>query len=123
MKKSSKIEIISLILLLFSFQLIGQQRNYTILVSFDGFRWDYTNRGLTPNLDFIKDNGVHAVSLKPCFPSKTYPNHYSIVTGMYPENHGIIANSFTNPSNNQKYSLYDSQNYSVSFRTIILMES
>jgi len=108
MKKLSKIKFLSLVLFLLSIQLIGQQRNYTIIISFDAFRWDYPDRGLTPNLDFIKENGVHALSLQPCFPSKTFPNHYSIATGMYPENHGIIANSFTNPFNNQKYSLYDS---------------
>jgi predicted AlkP superfamily pyrophosphatase or phosphodiesterase len=108
MKSNINIRIITLILILCSLQLIGQQRNYTILISFDAFSWDYPDRGLTPNLDFIKENGVHALSLKPCFPSKTFPNHYSIVTGLYPENHGIIANSFTNPYNEQKYSLYDS---------------
>ncbi len=107
MKKSSKIKIIILVLFLCCIQLLGQQRNYTILISLDAFRWDYPNRGLTPNLDFIKENGVHALSLQPCFPSKTFPNHYSIITGLYPENHGIIANSFTNPFTNQKFSLYD----------------
>lgn len=104
----SKLKIACLVLFLFSLQIFGQTRNYTIVISFDGFRWDYPNRAITPNLDFIKENGVHALSLKPCFPSKTFPNHYSIVTGLYPENHGIIANSFINPFNQQKYSLYDS---------------
>lgn len=104
----SKIKILGLIVFLNSILIFGQQTNYTILVSFDGFRWDYPKRGLTPNLDFIKQNGVHALSLQPCFPSKTFPNHYSIVTGMYPENHGLIANSFTNPQTKQKYTLYDS---------------
>ncbi len=108
MKKLFTVKILSLYLFLFTIQILAQQKNYTILISFDGFRWDYLNRGLSPNLDFIKENGVHALSLKPCFPTKTFPNHYSIVTGLYPENHGIIANSFTNPFNNQKYSLYDS---------------
>ena len=84
-----------------------QSQNYTILISFDAFRWDYPNRGITPNLDYISKNGVHAISLQPCFPSKTFPNHYSIITGMYPENHGIIANGFTNPATNQTYTLYD----------------
>ncbi len=84
-----------------------QSQNYTILISFDAFRWDYPNRGITPNLDYISQNGVHAISLQPCFPSKTFPNHYSIITGMYPENHGIIANGFTNPATNQTYTLYD----------------
>jgi|WetSurMetagenome_2_1015567.scaffolds.fasta_scaffold06232_2 ectonucleotide pyrophosphatase/phosphodiesterase family member 5 len=101
------IAFIVLIFAIFSFRLAGQQRNYTILISFDGFRWDYPNRGITPNLDFINENGVHALSLKPCFPSKTFPNHYSIVTGLYPENHGIIANDFTNLKTHQKYSLWD----------------
>ena len=108
MKKLSVLKILYLILILSSFQILAQSKNYTILISFDAFRWDYPERGLTPNLDFIKQNGVHALSLQPCFPSKTFPNHYSIVTGMYPENHGIIANSFTNPQTKQKYTLYDS---------------
>lgn len=97
----------SLILILFTIQLSAQPRNYTIVISFDGFRWDYPSRGLTPNLDFIKENGVHALSLQPCFPSKTFPNHYSIVTGLYPENHGIIANDFTNQNTKQRYTLWD----------------
>jgi predicted AlkP superfamily pyrophosphatase or phosphodiesterase len=108
MKKLFIVKILSLFLFLFTIQILAQQKNYTILISFDGFRWDYPNRGLTPNLEFIKENGVQALSLQPCFPSKTFPNHYSIVTGLYPENHGIIANSFTTPFNKQRYSLYDS---------------
>jgi predicted AlkP superfamily pyrophosphatase or phosphodiesterase len=94
-------------LLIIQFSLNAQTKNYVIMISFDGFRWDYPNRGLTPNLDFINENGVHALSLKPCFPSKTFPNHYSIVTGLYPENHGIIANDFANMNTRQKYSLWD----------------
>lgn len=107
MQISSKLKIISLFFFLISIQLFAQQRNYTILISFDGFRWDYPNRGLTPNLDFIRENGVHALSLKPCFPTKTFPNHYSIVTGLYPENHGIIANSFIDPITNEIYKIGD----------------
>ncbi len=73
----------------------AQTQPYVILISFDGFRWDYVNRGITPNFDFIKEAGVSAKSLRPCFPSKTFPNHISIVTGMYPEHHGIISNNFS----------------------------
>jgi len=83
------------------------QNNYTIIISLDAVRWDYPHRGITPNLDFIAKNGVHAISLQPCFPSKTFPNHYSIITGMYPENHGLIANGFTNPATMESYTLYD----------------
>jgi predicted AlkP superfamily pyrophosphatase or phosphodiesterase len=108
MKTLNQIKIIVFLFVISTIQLTGQNRNYTILISFDGFRWDYPDRGITPNLDQINKNGVHALSLKPCFPSKTFPNHYSIVTGMYPENHGIIANSFNNPYTKEKYSLYDS---------------
>lgn len=63
-----------------------------ILVSFDGCRYDYPSLAQTPALDQIEAEGVKAKGLKTSFPSKTFPNHLSIVTGLYPENHGIIAN-------------------------------
>jgi predicted AlkP superfamily pyrophosphatase or phosphodiesterase len=78
-----------------------------VLVSIDAFRWDYLNRSITPALSQIKKEGVSAISLQPSFPSKTFPNHTSIITGMYPENHGIISNSFTNPYSNERYSMGD----------------
>jgi len=80
---------------------------YVILVSFDAFRWDYLNREITPNLDKIKVNGVSALSLRPTFPSKTFPNHQSIITGMYPAHHGIIANTFGDPFNKTIYRMGD----------------
>ncbi len=86
--------ILILALILISITVYSQQPPTVILVSFDGFRWDYLHRGITPNLQKIIDNGVHALSLQPSFPSKTFPNHYSIITGMYPQNHGLISNSF-----------------------------
>jgi len=64
-----------------------------ILISMDGFRWDYTERTDTPNFDFLIENGVRAESLIPVFPSFTFPNHLSIATGLYPENHGIVSNT------------------------------
>lgn len=105
-----KFRILLLLFLIFFFNSslnFAQTKNYTILISFDGFRWDYSNRGFTPNLEFIKNNGVHALSLKPCFPSKTFPNHFSIVTGMYPQNHGIIANNFLDPVTGELYQVGD----------------
>ncbi len=83
------------------------ERPYTVLVSFDGFRWDYSHRDITPTLDSIRVNGVSALSLEPVFPTKTFPNHYSIITGMYPSNHGIIQNYFENPFTNEIYRLGD----------------
>lgn len=64
-----------------------------VLISMDGFRWDYRDRTDTPNLDYLVDHGVKAESMIPVFPSKTFPNHLTIVTGLYPENHGIVSNT------------------------------
>jgi predicted AlkP superfamily pyrophosphatase or phosphodiesterase len=64
-----------------------------ILISFDGFRWDYPSKVPTPNLRRLMTRGVHARDLIPVFPSKTFPNHYSIATGLYPGHHGIVANN------------------------------
>ncbi|MDW7680937.1 MAG: ectonucleotide pyrophosphatase/phosphodiesterase, partial [bacterium] len=80
---------------------------HLILVSFDGFRWDYPQRGLTPNLELMAQNGVSALSLKPVFPTKTFPNHYSIITGLYPINHGIILNDFLDRFHQKRYKLGD----------------
>ncbi|MFO7525815.1 MAG: ectonucleotide pyrophosphatase/phosphodiesterase [Ignavibacteriaceae bacterium] len=79
--------------------------NYTILVSFDGFRWDYPNRGITPTLNSISESGISALSLQPSFPTKTFPNHYTIVTGLYPQNHGIISNNMYDPVYNEYFAL------------------
>jgi predicted AlkP superfamily pyrophosphatase or phosphodiesterase len=72
-------------------------RNYVVLVSLDGFRWDYNKLYNTPNLNKLAFEGVKADRLIPSFPTKTFPNHYTIVTGLYPDHHGIIDNSFPAP--------------------------
>ena len=64
----------------------------TILVSIDGFRADYLDRGVTPNLSTLAASGVHA-AMRPSFPSKTFPNHWTIVTGLRPDRNGIVANT------------------------------
>lgn len=69
-----------------------------ILVSFDGWRWDYDTKAPAPNLRSLMARGVRAESLIPSFPSKTFPNHYTIVTGLYPEHHGIVANTIKDPA-------------------------
>lgn len=71
--------------------------NYVIMLSLDGFRWDYPTMYNTPNLNKIAKEGVKAKSLIPCYPSKTFPNHYSMATGLHPDNHGIVNNSFYDP--------------------------
>lgn len=64
----------------------------TILVSTDGFRPDYLDRGVTPNLSKLAAEGVSA-AMRPSFPSKTFPNHWAIVTGLRPDRNGIVANT------------------------------
>lgn len=64
-----------------------------ILVSLDGFRYDYVDKFKTPTLARLAKNGVRAKWMIPAFPTKTFPNHYSIVTGLYPEHHGIVENN------------------------------
>ncbi|HYM00074.1 MAG TPA: ectonucleotide pyrophosphatase/phosphodiesterase [Blastocatellia bacterium] len=76
-----------------------------ILVSLDGFRWDYLNRGVTPNMGALASTGVKAQSMIPVFPSETFPNHYSIVTGVYPEKHGIVRNSMYDPEFEATFSM------------------
>ncbi len=80
-------------------------RPYVVMLSLDGFRYDYQGKANTPALDSITKYGVKAKSLQPCFPSKTFPNHYTIATGLYPGNHGIISNSFYAPRLKQYYSI------------------
>src|ERR687898_1376046 len=64
-----------------------------VLISIDGFRWDYLDRHQPPHLSRLAANGVRAEGLIPQFPSKTFPNHYTIVTGLKLANHGIISNN------------------------------
>ena len=86
---------------------LAAPKPYVILISFDAFRWDYLNRNITPNLEKVREGGVSAISLRPAFPSKTFPNHLSIITGMYPSHHGIIANNFYDPFKKQLYRMQD----------------
>lgn len=64
-----------------------------LLVSIDGFRADYLHLGLTPNLARIADTGVRAAWMNPSYPSLTFPNHYTLVTGLRPDHHGIVHNT------------------------------
>jgi len=78
---------------------------YLVLLSLDGFRWDYQDLFHTPNLDRIAAAGVRADGLIPVFPVKTFPNHYSIATGMYTDAHGLVGNDFCEPAFGACYSL------------------
>ncbi len=76
-----------------------------ILVSFDGCRYDYPDSSNTPALDKMEKRGIRADGIKTVFPSKTFPNHISIVTGLYPAHHGIISNRIFNDKTGEWYKL------------------
>ena len=71
-----------------------QQKPYVILISADGFRYDYIEKHNAKSLLSLGKEGLRAESMIPCFPTYTFPNHYSIVTGLYPAHHGLVNNSF-----------------------------
>ncbi len=91
--------------------LLGQtaapQKPYVILVSLDGFRADYAERYHAANILALGKAGTAAKAMIPSFPSVTFPNHISIVTGMYPGHHGIVGNSFFDPGRNARYGMRD----------------
>ena len=74
-----------------------------ILMSIDGYRADYIQRGLSPNLAALAHDGVRAQALKPAFPTLTFPNHYTIVTGLYPDHHGIVNNRMLDPASGKRF--------------------
>lgn len=83
----------------------------TILVSIDGFRDDYLGRGLTPHLSRLAAEGVSA-TMRPSFPSKTFPNHWTLVTGVVPDRHGIVANGFTDTEHpDERFTMSSDQPY------------
>ncbi|MDX2414760.1 MAG: ectonucleotide pyrophosphatase/phosphodiesterase [Bacteroidales bacterium] len=83
------------------------KKQYVILVSMDAFRWDYHKLYSTPVLDDVAQRGVKAPSLIPVYPSKTFPNHYTLATGLYPDNHGLISNTFYDQDMQKLYRIGD----------------
>lgn len=83
------------------------KKPYLVVLSMDGFRWDYPDKANTPNLDKIAASGVKAEAIIPSFPTKTFPNHYSMATGLYPDHHGIVLNEFYDPELKSHYAVSD----------------
>ena len=84
----------------------AQAQHYVVLVSLDGFRWDYAKRDNAIHLLALGKRGVWAPDgMLPSYPSLTFPNHFTIVTGLYPEHHGLVANSFLDPARGKRYSI------------------
>jgi predicted AlkP superfamily pyrophosphatase or phosphodiesterase len=88
-------------------------RPYVVLVSLDGFRYDYAERYHADNLLAIGKAGAAAEGMIPSFPTVTFPNHISIVTGQYPEHHGVVGNSFWDPARQEMYSMSRSSSESA----------
>lgn len=84
-----------------------QNDTYTVVVSLDAFRSDYPDIFKTPGLDEIASDGIRCV-LEPSYPASTFPNHYTIATGLVPDHHGIVNGSFWNPKTQETYSMGDS---------------
>jgi predicted AlkP superfamily pyrophosphatase or phosphodiesterase len=88
---------------------VAQKAHYLVLVSLDGFRWDYAKRDGAAHLLALGKQGVWAPQgMLPSFPSLTFPNHFTIVTGLYPEHHGLVANSFYDETKQAKYGISES---------------
>ena len=86
---------------------VQQTKPYVIMISADGFRYDLADKY---NGQFLKQKrveGVQAPSMQPSFPSLTFPNHYTIATGLRPAHHGIVANTFYRNNGTQRYALRD----------------
>ncbi|RRA49924.1 alkaline phosphatase family protein [Acidipila sp. EB88] len=90
--------------------LVQQGKHYVILVSLDGFRWDYaTKYKATHLLAMAKDGASAPEGMIPSYPSVTFPNHYTLVTGLYPEHHGIVAMDFLSEDHARHYRYSDSK--------------
>ena len=88
--------------------LVQEQKHYVVLVSLDGFRYDYAKKyGATHLLALAKQGASAPDGMVPSYPSITFPNHYTLVTGLYPEHHGIVAMSFYDEQRKERYAYND----------------
>lgn len=88
---------------------VNKQRQKLLLVSFDGFRWDYDRDVDTPNLDQMAREGVKAQYVTPPYLTLTSPTHFTLLTGLYVENHGVIHNMWFNTTTTEKLPYYQTQ--------------
>lgn len=96
---------VKLLTCLLAFQALASVRAKVLLVSMDGFRWDYINKVDTPNFDVMAREGVRVPYINNTFITKTFPCHYSIATGLYEESHGIISNAMYDPVFNETFNM------------------
>ena len=107
LKKKMKRSFLVFVVLLFVWTATFSQEKepILILISLDGFRHDYVERFQPENLSRFIAEGTAAKGLIPSFPTKTFPNHYTIATGMLPEHHGLVDNAFYEPFKDQVYTM------------------
>ncbi len=89
------------------------EKPIVVLLSIDGYRHDYTETLNPPNLQaFLKSGASRAKSLIPIYPSLTFPNHYTMVTGLYADQHGIVGNEFADVQLKRRFSIYNEEKFS-----------
>ena len=84
-----------------------EKKPYVIFISADGFRWDLADKYHATNLLTLRSGGVAAERMIPSYPSVTFPNHYSLATGLYPSHHGLVDNTFYDPKKGRGYRISD----------------
>ena len=85
-----------------------QEKQYAVILSMDAFRWDLASRSHTPTLDSLAQAGTYA-EVFPVYPSNTFPSHYAMATGLHPDRHGVVNNSFFDKMQGRKLSVFDPQ--------------
>lgn len=88
----------------------NQSKPYVIMISTDGFRYDYAKKYNAENLLKLSHNGVKADAMIPSYPSITFPNHWSLITGLYPSHHGLIDNFFYDYKRKETYAMSNKKN-------------
>lgn len=87
------------------FESIKDLKPTVILISLDGFKPEYLDKYPAPTLNLLAKEGVRAKWMTPSYPSLTFPNHYAIATGLYPDHNGIVANNIYAPEFNETFSM------------------
>lgn len=88
----------------------AQKKPYVIMISTDGFRYDYAKKYNAKNLLNLSKNGVQSKAMIPSYPSITFPNHWTLITGLYPSHHGLIDNFFYDYKRNETYAMSNRKN-------------
>ncbi|ROI01183.1 MULTISPECIES: ectonucleotide pyrophosphatase/phosphodiesterase [unclassified Chryseobacterium] len=88
----------------------NQSKPYVIMISTDGFRYDYAQKYNAENLLKFSNEGVRSEAMIPSYPSITFPNHWSLITGLYPSHHGLIDNFFYDYKRKEVYAMSNKKN-------------